>query len=868
MKDADHIQTGVVKEYVDQRPFVTRQWLADEVARLLDDEDCRHVLITAEPGMGKSSFLAWLSTRHDIAPRYFIRLDSLTPFASGDHAHLLMSVGMQLATICPDAFDHQPLRIDIEQQADHAGPGGTMTALRADRIVANPFRRITIKVRQTAKVAGEVIGIVADEVVESPWLLSPDLLCELALLDPAAGLAEGRPDARIVLLIDGIDEVRHQLPSGAATVVDWLANCPQLPANVRVVATSRPDRQLLAKYRLRQRRSLREVSIDAGHQRVVDDLRSYADALASNVDMADALRRTGLSLRDAAHAAARRADGNMLFLVSWSRALEHAVVRQRWRDVRVLAGQGAVPARLADLFQLFVLLLRDAAGSRWSSTYRPVLGTLAVARGPVSARQIAVMAGLAGDAGSTERALGDMQQFLTVRDGRFGTFHRSFAEYLTAEETRGQTPELWIDPAMTNRETAARLLAAYGDDWAACTDEYALANLVHHLTDALRGEQPAEDHRWSAEALTALLADAGFAAQKTAVVGATPTIVDFAHAYNAVRSRFADDADRLPRMLATHVLAGTGQRIRADTVHAALCYRAEFDEFYDRLLDYLADLDFIAATVPPSDCPDHAPTSVWADFAHILAGRLRRKDDLVAADALLGEVAELRGPESKTLYERGYILFRHGKVDQALDCLEESAEAAAQSGHDVGAWISTLVHDQIAHFAGRVDPVEYEAKLRDALEFFIAKAAEGDVHSARWVMNVRDRQLTFAYLAGDAVGARRAWDELRDDEWARRERPEFIALWDARVAVTERDWQRARYRYGELLGPDALSAEPPAEEGIAWKLLDYGRALAGTGDTAAAVRAWRQVLRCADSTAAWPWKPRAHELLAAAGEAP
>lgn len=862
--EADHLQTGIVREYLDPRPFVPRRWLADEVAEHLGDAACRHILITAGPGMGKSSFLAWLSTRYDFTPRYFIRLDSLTPFASGEQVHLLMSAGEQLALLCPDAFDNQPLKIDVEQHAQSAEAGGTMTALRARRIIANPFRRITIRIRQTGPATGHRVGIDADEVVEDRWLLNPGLLCQLALLDPAGGLAKTHPDSQIVLLIDGVDEIRHQPPSSGSTIMDWLENCPELPANVRVVVTSRPDRQQLAKYRLRQGRRLREISINAGHQRVVDDLRGYANALADDDELDAAMSGIGLSLGDTAHAAVKRADGNMLYLVSWARALKHAVARRRWRDVRLLADRRDVPDRLADLFQLFVLLLRDAAGNHWSSAYRPVLGVLAIARGPVTARQITVLAGLAG---SPERALADMHQFLTVRDGRFGMFHRGFAEYLTAEETRAETPELWIDPTMSNRATAARLIAAYGGDWAACTDEYALANIIHHLASALHGEQSAEDHLWCAHALNTLLADAAFVARKTDVVGATPMIADCAIAYNAARRRFPEPAGQLPRTLATHILANTGHQIRADTVQAGLGYRAEFEEFYDQLLSYLADREFVTATVPPSDDPDHAPASLWADYAHCLVSSMRRKDDLERADALLGAVAEVRGPQSKTRYERGYILFLHGQVDQALSSLMESVEAAHQSGHTVGAWISRLVHDQIALFAGRVDPAEYAATLDDALEFFTGQAA-GDVHSARWVMNVHDRRLTLACLTADAAGARQAWESLRDDEWTHRERPEFITLWDARTALAAGVWDRARDRYAELLGPHALDQSPPAEEGIAWKLLDYGRALAGTGDTAAAVRAWRQVLRCADSTASWPWKPRARELLAAAGETP
>jgi hypothetical protein len=128
-------------------------------------------------------------------------------------------------------------------------------------------------------------------------------------------------------------------------------------------------------------------------------------------------------------------------------------------------------------------------------------------------------------------------------------------------------------------------------------------------------------------------------------------------------------------------------------------------------------------------------------------------------------------------------------------------------------------------------------------------------------MNVHDRMLTFACLRGDGAAARREWEVLSEEAWTLRERPDLPRLWEARAALAQQDHQRAADLYAEMLGPDALHAPPPEDEGIAWRLLDYGRALAGIGRRDDAVLACRQVERCADTTAAWPWKPRARALL-------
>ena len=63
----------------------------------------------------------------------------------------------------------------------------------------------------------------------------------------ALGLrAQGRT-ARIVVLVDALDEIRYG-PRGE-DVLSWLAACPALPPNARFVLTARPDSDLLSVFR-------------------------------------------------------------------------------------------------------------------------------------------------------------------------------------------------------------------------------------------------------------------------------------------------------------------------------------------------------------------------------------------------------------------------------------------------------------------------------------------------------------------------------------------------------------------------------------------------------------------------------------------
>jgi hypothetical protein len=72
------------------------------------------------------------------------------------------------------------------------------------------------------------------------------------------------------------------------------------------------------------------------------------------------------------------------------------------------------------------------------------------------------------------------------------------------------------------------LISAYGANWTQCTDEYALANVVHHLVAALR--EGTGEREWCVRALADVLADAGFARQKATVVAPAQILVDFAEA--------------------------------------------------------------------------------------------------------------------------------------------------------------------------------------------------------------------------------------------------------------------------------------------------------------------------------------------------
>lgn len=98
----DPFSDALVRSYLDQDGFVDRAWLIDAIHATLRDPSCRFVLVTGEPGSGKTALMAALAAQHTNALRYFIRRDSVVPLHSGDARSFFLAIGHQLAATQPE----------------------------------------------------------------------------------------------------------------------------------------------------------------------------------------------------------------------------------------------------------------------------------------------------------------------------------------------------------------------------------------------------------------------------------------------------------------------------------------------------------------------------------------------------------------------------------------------------------------------------------------------------------------------------------------------------------------------------------------------------------------------------------------------
>jgi tetratricopeptide (TPR) repeat protein len=830
--------------------FVERTWLAGRVEQHFQDPECRFVLLTGGPGTGKSAFLAWLSRRHALSPRYFLRRLSSHPLASGDASSLLLSIGHQLAVLRPEMMSAD-LDVSVEQSAGHVAPEGRVVGVRVGILHISPFQHTAIQVEQHADVVeGEVVGYEIGRMVADPRLTDIGNLQNLALLEPAVRLAAKDPAGLVVVLIDALDELRFQF-GGRGDIVEWLAECPELPRNLRIVVTCRPDRQLLQRFRLAQADRLREETIEPATHEVTGDLVLYAESVLSDPLLA------GIRNVNPQRVAAR-AQGSFLYLVLWARGLRDAVQDGDHALVAALTDLAELPTGLAGIHEYFLALVRDTVRQRegqswtrvWKRVYRRLLGVLAVAQASLSAEQLMRLGDLEDEREDVMDALNDLDQFLVEDEHGIRLYHLTLAELLV--DTRRTRDDWHVDASQNHQRIAAELIAEHGGSWPACEDDYALGHTATHLVAAVQGGS-----RRAAGMLTELLGDPGFGLAKSLRLGVPAMLRDYLAA-NAVLPGDPDIAAGLAATLAQ--LVDQGVPDLSDTLHAYVGYRPDAAELNKQVLGLLSDPDHLARFVTDGT----ARASALIAFSHGQATRLRRTGELEQARQILvravsdKDLSAMTSPRlrSPICYELGYLDFLFGEPAKALEWFEQSVAAAQDAGNPVGAQISRLVALRVGLLSGAVSPAAYREAHEEALAYFTGPDADGP-HAARWVMNIHAQLLDLGLWTGDTELIESSLRFLEEDPWIRENKRDDILLkYRARAAAATGAWTEARALFETL-----LDGAPAHQEELARDLYYYGGALAGAGDTAAAREAWERGLRCPDGAANWPWQPKIEAAL-------
>jgi hypothetical protein len=488
-----------VSAYVDAPRYMGRPWLEQKVTGLLAQNDCHFLLLTAEPGAGKSAFMAGMARHHPSWPRYFIRRDQLSPFGNIGVRDFLLSVGLQMAAYFPAAFQLQPLRVVIEQRLGDLEPGAEAVGAQVERLLASPFYQAVLEVHQQVQSAGgKLIGLRVGEWFSDPHLIPLSDLQAMALIDPGKVLLGQQPDLRLVVLVDALDELRYH-PEGAQ-FLSWLESLPMLPANLSFLLTSRDDPALLSELRNRLGQNLIELSLSSQTSQVQEELRRYATSLAQEPSLAALLANESLQ-QAFIERAVERSNGNLGFLDALGRALDSALAQADDAGALRLMSLQSVPAGLNALHahllrQVWEAVRRERVEMRdlesgetfylnaWTALYMKILGVLAVALEPLTPDQVRSLGGISALSDELPSALQRLTQFCDLVGNRYRLYHASLAEFITAESTRQNptTLDLYVDANAWHTRIASFYWPSGDHADEARLDAYGLNHLAFHLS--------------------------------------------------------------------------------------------------------------------------------------------------------------------------------------------------------------------------------------------------------------------------------------------------------------------------------------------------------------------------------------------------
>jgi tetratricopeptide (TPR) repeat protein len=463
VEDDDLFFNDLIESYVKSNRFVERHWLLEKIEKHISDRDCRIILLTAEPGAGKTAFMAWLANQHADWLRYFIRKDSKEVLRGGDAQSFLLTIGHQLAIVHPSIFKPDKLEVIVEQRLGKITSTGSAVGISVDELYTSPFYQTSLSVRQDAEtIEGKLTGVSIKKLVADARLLPNEKLQYLGLFDPAKILSKADATAKIIILIDGLDELRFS--HIVDDILKWLSGLgiSEIPSNIRFVIASRPlEEHNLNILRERFGKSLREVEVDTSSKNVQEDLHSYAEYFVCQQLIKPVLSMHGIDSKKFAERSVAKANGNFQYLSFLYRGIEQKIKQPKEKEktgstipkedqeLTKLLSFEDVPTGLRSLYDFFIDRLKASVSGTaveipgeglygksvyvpaWEGLYRPILGVMSVAAQPLDSFQIRNFIGFRGEEGWLNEALDRLGQFLDRHNGNTYTFyHSTFAESL------------------------------------------------------------------------------------------------------------------------------------------------------------------------------------------------------------------------------------------------------------------------------------------------------------------------------------------------------------------------------------------------------------------------------------------------------
>lgn len=358
--------------------FSGREWLFEEIDRWRQSNQEPALLITGDPGVGKSAIVAELVHRNpggQVLAYHCCQADTPATLQPGWFVRSLAGMIASRLDSYAVLLDHPTIDKVLEETASDADPA---TALEAGILI--PLQ---------------------------------------SLPAPEQGIR--------YLLIDALDEALlfQGNASGAKNIIDVLASrMRRLPPWLRIVVTTRRESTVMTALK---RGNMRTKELNATDPRNRSDITQYIRARLQVTPLAEEVAKSGLASGAVAEVLQRKSDGNFLYV---KQALDALQVGDY-----TLVQLFNLPPGLEGLYQDFFARHFPALNnptpteSPDQGATRRLLEVVVAAQEPLSLKQLTRALG-EDDCDQTSHLLSRLTVYLPMRDGLVRVFHKSFADWL------------------------------------------------------------------------------------------------------------------------------------------------------------------------------------------------------------------------------------------------------------------------------------------------------------------------------------------------------------------------------------------------------------------------------------------------------
>lgn len=467
--------------------FAGRTWLLDKVLTWAEAAGDRFLVISGEPGSGKTALSAWLLGAGPLPddPAARQKLEQIRQVWGA--AHFCVA---RTGSLDPSTFAES-----LARQLSHHAPDF------AEAVIAHNDPTVQLQLQQEVRQNwGTVVGVNIENFVVST---NPRDAYNRLVRQPLQLLAARKPGLRLFILVDALDEA---LTYGEPNVFTLLMESADFPAAVRFLVTTRNMSQILNKFPPQARH----------------DLSAAAYAGQANDDITALVRRW---LAQPAAAASRPELSDTMIEQIVARAEGNFLYARFLLQEFVAAGLSLETSRLpAGLYGLYAEYLERivsgpraaAVGATWLDDYQPLLGRLSVAI--PAAPPVVLPEWLEQEQGRVTRLLNEVKPITEYEPagGGYRLYHRSMAEFLATYDLRPDTAagepvlnDYYTPPAPQHEAIIRYYLDNFKEEWATC-DSYGLRQLAGHLRARLDEEKKAAKRRQLAADLYALVRDDAF----------------------------------------------------------------------------------------------------------------------------------------------------------------------------------------------------------------------------------------------------------------------------------------------------------------------------------------------------------------------